>query len=136
MEKILKKIIDDAQDEAVQITSESEKKADEIKKKAQKEASELSEALVKDAERQGKLEASRIVTQARLKKKIDILSCKKDLINDVLEKAFKMENLGEGGIKRRIVLKDGEREEPHDLEKLKEEIRFLLENEIIEALKI
>jgi vacuolar-type H+-ATPase subunit H len=136
LEKILEKIIDDAQSEANKIILESQKKAAEIKEKARKEASDLADALLKEAERQGRLEASRIVTQARLEKKINILSRKKELIEEVLEKAFKEGAKGKKGLKRKIIMKEGESEEPYDEEKLREELRSKLENEIIEALKI
>lgn len=136
LEKILEKIIDDAQTEAGKIILESQKKAAEIKEKAQNEASDLAEVLVKEAERQGQLEASRIVTQARLEKKINMLSRKKELIEEVLEKAFQKGAKGKTGLKKKIIMKEGESEEPYDEEKLKEEIRSKLESEILEALKI
>ncbi len=136
LEKILKKILDDAQAEAEKIIHESHEKAGEIKEKARTEASELVEVLVKEAERQGQLEASRLVTQVRLEKKINILSRKKELINEVLERAFRKENLEKKGLKRKIIMKEGEKEEPYDEEKLKEELRSRLENEILEVLKI
>jgi len=136
LEKILEKIIDDAHTEADIIIIESQGKAAEIKEKAQKEASDLAEALVKEAERQGHLEASRIITQARLKKKINTLSRKKELIGEVLEKAFQRGTKGKKELKRKIIMKEGESEEPYDEEKLKEELLTKLENEILEALKI
>jgi vacuolar-type H+-ATPase subunit H len=136
LEKILKKIIEDAQSEADKIILESEKKAGEIKEKARQEAANLAEALIKEEERKGRLEASRLVTQARLERKISILSRKKELIDHVLEKAFQKGVLGKEGLKRKIIMKDGEREEPYDEKRLKEELRLKLENEIIEALKI
>jgi V/A-type H+-transporting ATPase subunit E len=136
LEKILKKIIDDAQAEADKIILESQKKAEEIKEKGRKKASDLAEALVKEAERQGHLEASRIITQARLEKKINTLSRKKELIEEVLEKAFQRGAKGKERLKRKIIMKEGESEEPYDEEKLKEELRSKLENEILEALKI
>jgi vacuolar-type H+-ATPase subunit H len=136
LEKILEKIIDDAQTEADKIILESKKKAAEIKERARKEASGLAEALVKEAERQGHLEASRIITQARLEKKINTLSRKKELIEEVLEKAFQIGAKGKERLKRKIIMKEGESEEPYEEEKLKEELRSKLENEILEALKI
>lgn len=136
LEKILEKIIDDAQTEADIIIIESQQKAAEIKEKAQKEASDLAEALVKEAERQGQLEASRIITKARLEKKINTLSRKKELIEEVLEKAFQRGAKGKEMLKRKIITKEGESEEPYDEEKLKEELRSKLENEILGALKI
>ncbi|NIO48677.1 MAG: hypothetical protein GTN73_04450 [Candidatus Aminicenantes bacterium] len=136
LEKILERIIKDAQTEADEIVLESKKKAAEIKEKARKEASDIAAALLKEAERQGHLEASRIVTQARLEKKINTLSRKKELIEQVLEKAFQKGAKGKEGPKRKIIMKEGESEEPYDEEKLKEELRSKLESEILEALKI
>jgi vacuolar-type H+-ATPase subunit H len=136
LEKILEKIIDDAQTEADIIIIESKQKAAEIKEKARKEASDLAGALLKEAERQGHLEASRIVTKARLEKKINTLSRKKELIEEVLEKAFQKGAKGKKGLMRKIIMKEGESEEPYDEDKLKEELRSKLESEILEALKI
>jgi vacuolar-type H+-ATPase subunit H len=136
LEKILEKIISDAQSEADKIMLESQKKAEEIREKAQKEASDLAGVMLKEAERQGHLEASRLVTQARLEKKINMLSRKKELIEEVLEKAFMQGTRGKPGLKRKIIMKKGESEEPYDKEKLKEELRAKLENEILEALEI
>jgi len=128
--------LDDARAEADKIILESQKKAAEIKEKADRAAVELADALLKEAEKKGHLEASRLLTQARLEKKINILSCKKELIDEVLERAFQGGSLGKEGLKRKIIMKDGEKEEPYDEEKLKEELRSKLENEILEALKI
>ena len=136
LEKILKKINDDAQAEAKRIILENQKKVKEIKEKTRKEASELAEALLKEAEREAHLEASRLITQARLERKINLLTRKKELIEEVLERAFRSESLEKKGMKKKIILKDGEREESFDQEKLKEELRPKLENYIVEVLKI
>lgn len=136
LEKILKKIIGDAQSEADKIILEGEMKAGEIKEKAREEATNLAEALIKEEERKGRLEASRLITQAHLERRISILSCKRELIDEVLEKAFQKGGLRKEGLKRMIILKDGEKEEPYDEKRLKEELRLKLENEIIEVLKI
>ena len=136
LEKILKKIIDDARSEADKIILESEMKAGEIKEKAREEATNLAEALIKEEKRKGQLEASRLITQARLERRISILSRKKELVDEVLEKAFQKGGLGKEGLKRKIILKDGEKEESYDEKRLKEELRLKLENEIIESLKI
>lgn len=136
LEKILDKIIDDAKAEADKILKESRGKAEKIKEEAEKKASKLAEALLEEAERQGHLEASRLITQARLETKINILSLKKELVQEVMEKAFQKKILGKEGLKRIIVTKEGEKEEPLDEVRLKEELRSRLENEIIEILGI
>lgn len=136
LEKILKKIVDDGQAEADGIILENQKKAEEIKENARKETLELAEALLKEAEQQGNLEANRLITHARLEKRINILSRKKELIDEVLEKAFVKESLGKKSLKRKIILKDGEIEESFDEKKLKEELRPGLESYIAKVLKI
>lgn len=136
LEKILKKIVDDGQAEADRIILENQKKAEEIKENARKEVLELAEALLKEAEQQGNLEANRFITHARLEKRINILSRKKELIDEVLEKAFVKESLGKKSLKRKIILKDGEIEESFDEKKLKEELRPGLESYIAKVLKI
>lgn len=136
LEKILKKIVDDGQAEADRIILENQKKAEEIKENARKETLELAEALLKEAEQQGNLEANRLITHARLEKRINILSRKKELIDEVLEKAFVKESLGKKSLKRKIILKDGEIEELFDEKKLKEGLRPGLESYIAKVLKI
>lgn len=136
LEKILDKIIDDAKAEADKILKESRGKAEKIKEEAEMKASKLAEALLEEAERQGHLEASRLITQARLETKINILSLKKELVQEVMEKAFQKKILGKEGLKRIIITKEGEKEEPLDEDRLKEELRSKLENEIIEILGI
>ncbi len=136
LENILQKISEDAQAEVNTIIDESKAKAEEIKDQVRNEALSQSEALLLEEERKGKLEASRIVTQARLQKKLDILTCKKDLIDEVLAKAFQMERFDGSSLKRKIILKDGEREESFDEQKMMDEIRPQLEKYICEVLDL
>ncbi len=136
LEKILNTIIEDAQAEAVAIVKESQSKAEEIKETARKEALELAEALHADEERQGRLEASRLITQARLEGRIDILSTKKEIIEDVLAKALDKERSSIEKLKRQIIMKEGEREEAFDESRLLDEIRPQLEKFINDALKL
>lgn len=136
LEKILKKITGDAKEDAQRIIGESRQKAKEIKEAASREALVLEEALLKEEQRKGRLEASRIVTQARLERKISILSCKKKLIDETLNRAFQKDTIGEISLTRKIIFKDGEKEEFLDEKKLREELRPKLESYILKALKI
>lgn len=136
LEKIMEKIIDDARTEAQVIVEESKARAEEIRTSARREAEEQAENLLKDYEKQAKLEASRILTQARLERQISILACKKELITGVMDKAFVQEKISKDILKRKIVLKDGEKEEYDSDETLKEELRPQLESYIAEALKL
>ena len=96
----------------------------------------MAAALREETERKVRLEASRIITQARLEKRIKILSWKKELIDEILEKALQKADLGEEKLKKKIILKDGEREEFYHKDRLLEEIRPKLENYILKILKI
>lgn len=136
LEKILNTIIEYAQAEAVAIVKESQSKAEEIKETVRKEALELAEALHAEEERQGRLEASRLITQARLEGRIDILSTKKEIIEDVLAKALDKERSSIEKLKRQIIMKEGEREEAFDESRLLDEIRPQLEKFINDALKL
>jgi len=136
LEKILDKILEEARSEAEHILLESRQKAEEITQNARKHGEMQASAILEQAERQGNLEASRLVTQARLEKRIKILSCKKDLIDEVLDKAFQKQKGDKIGMKRKIIRKDGELEEFVDQEKLKQELRPKLEKDIAEVLKI
>ena len=136
LEKIIEKIIDDARTEAQVIVEESKAKAEEIKASARREAEELAKNLLIDYEKQARLEASRILTQARLERQISLLACKKELITEVMDKAFAQEKISANLLKRKIVLKDGEKEEYDSEESLKEELRPQLESFIAEALKL
>lgn len=136
LEKIIERILAEAQVEADRIIQESRLKADNIKEKARIESQEHAEALLEEVDRQGKLEASRLITQARLEKRIKTLSCKRELIDEVLERAFQKKNLADKGVKQKIIMKDGEKEVLFDKEKLKQELRPRLEKDIAEVLKL
>ncbi|MDH7512121.1 MAG: V-type ATP synthase subunit E family protein [Clostridiales bacterium] len=136
LERIIEKIIADAQAEAEKIVFESRQKAEAIKRAAYEEASERAAAYQKNAEREAMLEASRIVTQARLEKKLNILRQKKDLLEEVLKKALDDDSLRDKTLTKKVILKGGEQEEALDRERLIEELRPKLENDILRALKI
>jgi vacuolar-type H+-ATPase subunit E/Vma4 len=136
LENLLKKILDDAQAEADGIIRDTKDKAESIKETAKKEASEKAESFIEEKKRHAELEASRIVTGARLEKKIKLLSCKKKIIDEVLVKAFKKQKFEKVILKRKIILKDGIKEELFDEEKIKEEVRPKLETYISRILEI
>jgi vacuolar-type H+-ATPase subunit H len=136
LEKIIERILAEAQAEVERIIQESRSKADDIREKARTEGKEHAEALLDEVDRQGQLEASRLVTQARLDKRIKILSCKKELIEEVLDRAFQKENLADKGVRQKIIMKDGEKEVSFDQERLKQELRPMLEKDIAEVLKL
>jgi vacuolar-type H+-ATPase subunit E/Vma4 len=120
----------------VSILKESQSKAEDIKEAARQEAEELAMEIQAEEERQGRLEASRLITQARLEGRIDILATKKEIIEDVLAEALDRERAGIKKLKRQIVLKSGEREEAFDENRLLEKIRPQLEKFINDALEL
>jgi vacuolar-type H+-ATPase subunit E/Vma4 len=136
LEKILNTIIEDAQAEAVAIVKESQSKAEEIKEEAHQEAEELALSIHSEEERLGRLEASRLITQARLEGRIGILATKKEIIDDVLAKALIRERSGIKKLKRLIILKGEEREEAFDESRMLDKIRPQLERFIHDALKL
>ena len=136
LEKILNTIIEDAQAEAVEVVKESQSKAEEMKEEARREAEELASAIHAEEERLGRLEASRLITQARLEGRIEILSTKKEIIDDILTEALSRERSGIKSLKRTIILKEGEKEEAFDESRLLEKIRPQMEKLISETLKL
>jgi vacuolar-type H+-ATPase subunit E/Vma4 len=136
LEKILDKILEEARGEAERIHSESRQKAEEIVRNARISGERQAEEILERAKRQGNLEASRLVTQARLEKRIKILRYKKELIDEVLERAFRKQVRDNIPLKRKIIRKDGESEEFIDREKLKQELMPKLEKDIAEVLEI
>ena len=136
LEKIVDKILDDARAEAERTRAESLRKAADIREEIRRQAGELAGALLREAEREARLEAGRIVTQARLEGKIEFLTARKSLIAEVLERALAAASIRDRSLVRRVILKDGEREEPFDREKLVDEVRPGLENLIAGILKI
>lgn len=136
LEKILNTIIEDAQAEAVEVVKESQSKAKEIKEAARKEAEKLASAIHTEEERLGRLEASRLITQARLEGRIGILSAKKEIIEDILVDALSRERNHIKDLKRTVILKEGEKEEAFDESRLLEKIRPQMEKLISETLKL
>lgn len=136
LEKMLKKIEGDAREEVELIIQDSRRKADLIVDAARKEGVTLAESLIQESQRTSQLEASRIVTQAKLEKKIDILTCKKELISFVFERAFQKEISQRKEIKRIVVKKDTESEMVLDEQQLKNRLRPQLEKFIADALNL
>ena len=136
LERIIEKILAEAGGEADRITAESREKAEGIRRAAREEAGRLAGRILQAAEREGNLEASRILTQARLEKRLQILSRKRELVEEVLRNAMADPALSKKGMKRKIVMKQGEREEDIDSAGLADDLRIKLEKFILEALNL
>jgi len=136
LEHIVEKIIAEGKAEAERIVQETRKKAADIRTAAEKEAAERAAAYLKESEQGATLQANQIMAQARLEKKIALLRQKRDLLDEVLRKAFSRTAPDEIRLKRQVVVRNGTREEPFDRDRLLEELRPRLERDILEALKI
>ena len=136
LESILEKIGREAQAERERIIRESRDRAEKLKSEAEQEAGEQVDQLLRESVREAVLEAHRLVTQARLQKKLRLLALKKELIDEVLEQAFSQQTSSALSLKRHIVLKEGVREEALDQGTIKKELRPRLESFIAALLKI
>jgi len=136
LDEILKKISSQSESEASKIVEESREKAQKIKKTAKKEASEEAEEYLNDEKNRAEMEATRIMTQARLDKKMKVLFSKKEIIGQILDEAFELALKGKKGLEKKVIMKDGERQSALDKEKIKDEIRPDLEAKIAEDLKL
>lgn len=136
LETIIEKILSDARSEADGIVDDHRAQARAIKEEAEQAAAAQAADILKDAEREGRLEGGRILTRARLDRQIALLEVRQSLITEVMEKAFAGKLPKEGTLKRTVVLKDGVREEEFGRDRLMEELRPNLENEIAEILEI
>jgi len=136
LENILKKITSDAQEERDRIIEKAQSKADELKAQAEMEGKHQAESLLKEGQREAGLESHRLVTQARLQHKLHTLALKRELVEEVLTKAFRSQDRESLSLKRMVVKKEGESEEAFDEGQLLDELRPLLEDYIAGMLKI
>lgn len=136
LETILEKINKDAQAKRGIILHESTQKAEKMLADAETDAKAQAEKLLLNAKKEAELEAHRLVTQARLESKLKILTVKKQLIDEVLDKAFQAEPVSSAFVKRKLILKDGEKEESIEKIRLKNELRPKVESLIVGVLKI
>jgi vacuolar-type H+-ATPase subunit H len=136
LEKIIERIISDAEAEAGRIVASSRESAEGLVREAEREAAERSAAFLQEAERDASFRANQLLAQARLEKKIALLRERRDLLEKVLRRAFAQAAPAEIRLKRQVVVRDGIKEEDFDRERLLEELRPRLEKDIVEALKI
>ncbi|HEX2695703.1 MAG TPA: hypothetical protein VHP61_08100 [Acidobacteriota bacterium] len=133
---IIAKVLDDARAEAGRILAEHRRKAEGLLQAERRLGETQAEAVRRDVGNEAALEAGRIVTQARLERRIELLTARKTLVDEVLEQALAKGPLRDRALSKTIVSRDGETEEPFETAKLLEEIRPGLENAIAEILKI
>ncbi|MCD6517560.1 MAG: hypothetical protein J7L72_09125 [Candidatus Aminicenantes bacterium] len=136
LDDILKKISYQGDAEAHQIIDESRNKAEQIKTNAEQEALKEAGAYLSEEQRRAEMEATRILTQARLDKRMKILFFKREVINKVMDEAFEQALKGEQTLKKKVIMKEGEKQSVLDGEKVKDELRSLIEGLIAEDLKL
>lgn len=136
LETIIEKINLEAQNKRDSILNESTLRAEKIVAEAEMVGKKQAESLVTSARQEAELEAHRLVTQTRLENKLKLLSVKKQLIDEVLDRAFQAENISSAMLKRKLILKDGEQEESIEKIRLKNELRPKVESLIAGVLKI
>ncbi|MFO7981381.1 MAG: hypothetical protein R6V00_11215 [Candidatus Aminicenantes bacterium] len=136
LDEILKKISSQGESEAHKVVEESQEKAKQIKKNAEMEASQEAEEYLLLEKRRAEMEATRIMTQARLDKKMKILFYKKEIISQILDEAFDQALKGKKGLKKTVVMKDGEKQSALDKKRIKDELRPEMEGQIAEDLKL
>ncbi len=136
LENILNKIAADAQKQRDRIIEEAQSKAAEIRAKAEAKGKQQAELLLKESVREAELEGHRLVTQARLQHKLRTLSIKRELVEEVLTKAFQAQDREALSLRRTVVMKDGEQEEDFDEAQILDELRPLLEDPVAGMLKI
>jgi hypothetical protein len=136
LEIIIAKVLGDARAEAGRILAEHRGKAEALLRAEQRLSETQAEAVRREAGDEAALEAGRIVTQARLERRIGLLAARKELVDEVLERALAQGPLRDRALSMKVVSRGGETEEPFERARLLEEIRPGLENVIAEILKI
>ncbi len=133
---IIAKVLADARTEADRILAEHRAKAEALLQAELRLSEVQAGAVSREAEAEAALEAGRIVTQARLERRIGLLAARKALVDEVLERAFAKVPVRHRALSKTIVSRGGETEEPFERAKLMDELRPGLENAIAEILKI
>jgi len=136
LDDILKKISSQGEAEARQVIDESRNKAEQIKAHAELEAFKEADIYLAEEKHRAEMEATRIRTQARLDKRMKILVFKKEIINKVMDEAFDQALKGEKALQIQVIMKDGEKQSVLDREKIKDELRPVIEGLIAEDLKL
>jgi V/A-type H+-transporting ATPase subunit E len=88
MEKVVQKILKDAQEESKRIKKEGEEEELKIRKETEEEVKKLETQLEKEVAEKLKKEKNQLIGKVRLKKRGEILIHKRKLIERVLQKAI------------------------------------------------
>ncbi len=134
LETIIEKIISEAEAEAARLRREAQDKAEQIVAANCQQAEKKAAALQQQAEQEGQLEALRILSQARLEKRLTLLQARRKWVERVLDKA--VEAVGPSGrsMQRTIITREGRSQEELTPEELKEDLRLRYEKLVLEIL--
>lgn len=136
LEKIIENIIREAEEEAEKLRSAGRAAAEKLVATSKEEAEKKAARLRQQAEQDGQVEALRILSQARLEKKLALLTARRKWVDMVLEKAMEAADIKRQIIKRTIVTREGLAEEKIAEDKFKEELRLRYEKQILKLLGI
>ncbi len=100
LDKIVERILQDAREEAAQVESKAAADVEAILERARSRGKELKKRLVEEARREAEGERRRIVVEARLESQRRLLTVKRELIDQVFDKAAE----------RLAAMQEGERE--------------------------
>ncbi len=136
LEDIINNIIKEAEEEAEKLRQNARATADKLIASSREEAEKKAAQLQRQAEQEGQVEALRILSQARLGKKLALLAARRKWVDMVLNKAGEEAGLHDQTVKRLIVTREGLEEEKVAEDRFKEDLRLRLEKQILELLGI
>ncbi len=128
LESILEHIINKAKKEEENIIQEAELQADKIIQEAKLEAEKLYREILNKEKALAEAEKQKLVVNARLEEKMNLLKAKQELINDVFNKLKSA--LAGNKFKKQQVLTDKVKEVPEDIDFYLTDIRQENEAEI------
>jgi vacuolar-type H+-ATPase subunit E/Vma4 len=134
LETIIEKIISEAEAEAARLRQEAQERAEQIVSTGCQQAEKRAAALQHQAEQEGQLEALRILSQARLEKRLTLLQARRKWVERVLDKAVEAVGLSGRPLQRTIITHEGRSQEELTPEELKEDLRLRYEKMILEIL--
>lgn len=136
VDNIISNIIKEAEEEAEKLRQNARATAEKLIITSREEAEKKAAKLRQQAEQEGQVEALRILSQARLEKKLALLAARRKWVDMVLNKASEEAGLQNQIIKRLIVTRQGLEEEKITEERFKEDLRLRYEKQILKLLGI
>lgn len=132
LESILSHISDEASAQKEKIIQEAQKKAQAIIQEAQKEADILYQEILDKEKALYERQKHKLIVQARLRVKNNLLSAKQELIDGVFEKL--KPHLKKEQLKRQLVFSDKVKEIAEDIDFYLNKLRLQYETEIAKIL--